>query len=72
MGGNIILYRYLHISLMWNSWILLVTDYHCSRSAEGLMDMLWICYLKPQLHIHDFGHGRATTHPDLSSRDASA
>ena len=28
--------------------------------------------LKPQLHIHDFGHGRATTHPDLSSRDASA
>ena len=26
----------------------------------------------PQLHIHDFGHGRATTHPDLSSRDASA
>ena len=29
-------------------------------------------FLKPQLHIHDFGHGRATTHPDLSSRDASA
>ena len=27
---------------------------------------------KPQLHIHDFGHGRATTDPDLSSRDASA
>ena len=27
---------------------------------------------KPQLHIHDFGHGRATIHPDLSSRDASA
>ena len=27
---------------------------------------------KPQLHIHDLGHGRATTHPDLSSRDASA
>ena len=23
---------------------------------------------KPQLHIHDFGHCRATTHPDLSSR----
>ena len=29
-------------------------------------------YLKPQLHIHDFGHGRATTHAELSSRDASA
>ena len=28
--------------------------------------------LKPQLHIHDFGHGKATTLPDLSSRDASA
>ena len=28
--------------------------------------------VKLQLHIHDFGHGRATTHPDLSSRDASA
>ena len=28
--------------------------------------------LKPQLHCHDFGHDGATTHPDLSSRDASA
>ena len=25
---------------------------------------------KPQLHCHDFGHNGATTHPDLSSRDA--
>ena len=24
------------------------------------------------LHCHDFGHDGATTHPDLSSRDASA
>ena len=31
-----------------------------------------IANLKPQLHCHDFGHGGATTHPDLSSRDASA
>ena len=32
-----------------------------------------ICfYFKPQLHCHDFGHDGATTHPDLSSRDASA
>ena len=30
---------------------------------------LWV---KLQLHIHDFGLGRATTQPDLSSRDASA
>ena len=29
-------------------------------------------YLKPQLHCHDFDHDGATTHPDLSSRDASA
>ena len=28
--------------------------------------------VKPQLHCHDFGHDGATTHPDLSSRDASA
>ena len=27
---------------------------------------------KPQLHCHDFGLDGATTHPDLSSRDASA
>ena len=27
---------------------------------------------KPQLHCHDFGHDGATTHPDLSSRGASA
>ena len=28
--------------------------------------------VKPQSHIHDFGHGRATIHPNLSDRDASA
>ena len=27
---------------------------------------------KPQLHVHDFGHGRATIHLDLSSPDALA
>ena len=27
---------------------------------------------KTQSQIHDFGHGRATIHPDLSNRDASA
>ena len=26
------------------------------------------CLLKPQSHIHDFGPGRATVHPDLASR----
>ena len=25
-------------------------------------------YLKPQSHIHGFGPGRATVHPDLASR----
>ena len=29
-------------------------------------------YIKPQLHIHGFGPGRATVHPDLSNRGASA
>ena len=28
--------------------------------------------LKSQSHIHDFGPGRATVHPDLSNRGASA
>ena len=28
--------------------------------------------VKPQLHIQDFGHGRATIHPDLLNHDASA
>ena len=32
----------------------------------------WVELVKPQLHCHDFGHDGATTHPDLSSRDASA
>ena len=27
--------------------------------------------IKPQLHIHDFGNGRATIHPALSNREAS-
>ena len=27
-----------------------------------------IKYFKPQSHIHGFGPGRATVHPDLASR----
>ena len=30
----------------------------------------WI--VKPQSHIHDFGHGRAMIRPDLSNWDAVA
>ena len=29
-------------------------------------------HIKPQSHIHGFGPGRATVHPDLSNRGASA
>ena len=29
---------------------------------------IYILYLKPQSHIHDFCPGRATVHPDLASR----
>ena len=29
-------------------------------------------FLKPQLHIHDFGHGGATIHPNLSNPKTSA
>ena len=31
-----------------------------------------LIFLKPQLHIHDFGHSRATIHPDWSGLDALA
>ena len=31
-----------------------------------------ILYVKPQSHIHGFDPGRATVHPDLSNRGASA
>ena len=34
----------------------------CTASEDG----------KPQSHIHGFGPGRATVHPDLSNRGASA
>ena len=36
------------------------------------MDTRMDIYDKPLSHIHDFGHGRATVHPDLSNRGASA
>ena len=31
-----------------------------------------VILVKPQLHIHGFGPGRATVHPDLSNRGALA
>ena len=41
--------------------------------SGAIRKFLYGCaYVKPQLHCHDFGHDGATTHPDLSSRDASA
>ena len=30
--------------------------------------VLQVAYVKPQSHIHDFGPGRATVHPDLASQ----
>ena len=51
--------------------------YHCIRRRERTIwyeksKVKGTQPIKPQLHIHDFGHGRATIHPDLSNRDASA
>ena len=43
-----------------------------SPAGKGLTSWTLFVVLKPQLHCHDFGHDGATTHPDLSSRDASA
>ena len=46
--------------------------------GNGDLDIVGTLYtrrkanVKPQLHCHDFGHDGATTHPDISSRDASA
>ena len=33
----------------------------------SIIDNANVC-VKPQLHIHGFGPGRATVHPDLASR----
>ena len=58
-GGNISL---LHFTLFCTSLGLFsIKQFH----------MHYLLF-KPQLHCHDFGHDGATTHPDLSSRDASA
>ena len=43
--------------------------YSLPMSHEKDAMLLWV---KPQSHIHDFGHGMATIQPDLSNRDASA
>ena len=37
-----------------------------------VLERLYYQYIKPQSHIHGFGPGRATVHPDLSNRGASA
>ena len=42
-----------------------------SVTSESIMSKYWLTALKPKLHVHDFGHGRTTIHPDLSSRDAA-
>ena len=60
-------------------------DPNCFRHSDSIHEKLNLkkkisrqkheklpCRVKPQLHCHDFGHDGATTHPDLSSRDASA
>ena len=48
----------------------------CQKVKEALIYLLDNIYIrfgsKPQSHIHDFGSGRATIHPDLSNLDASA
>ena len=42
------------------------------RLLNCLVRQIYHDHVKPQLHCHDFGHDGATTHPDISSRDASA
>ena len=51
-----------------------------SRGSFNHIVVLWHCNydqlltesIKPQSHIHGFGPGRATVHPDLSKCGASA
>ena len=44
-------------------------NYQCQLLSVGFFNPFGV---KPQLHIHGFGSGRATVHPDLSNRGASA
>ena len=39
----------------------------CFRNVIRAILFALIWGLKPQSHIHDFGPGRATVHPDLAS-----
>ena len=51
------------------------TEENCvnlKRNLNRLYDVGQIRGVKPQSHIHGFGPGRATVHPDLSNRGASA
>ena len=44
----------------------------CIDVTQCMMWILHFTFVKSQSHIHDFGPGRATVHPDLSNRGASA
>ena len=42
------------------------------RGVRTRSSLIGSAHVKPQSHIHGFGPGRATVHPDLSNRGASA
>ena len=46
-----------------------LSEYYNLTTFLAMNQSKWI---KPQSHIHGFGPGRATVHPDLSNRGASA
>ena len=64
----LVIFVWLFLTVPWVCLLFMIvvilghTHYFC----------LYLFFIKPQLHCHDFGHDGATTHPDLSSRDASA
>ena len=51
----------------------ILTTIACMESEDhNRWSIVSYSYLKPQSHIHGFCPGRATVHPDLSNRGASA
>ena len=67
-----------HVSSLIQGFVFSSRKMGCIRCISSQVyinrkySLLLRCLVKPQLHINDFGHGRATIHPDLSRLDAWA
>ena len=71
LGHDTILSFYFYVTL------LILPNDNTKRTIAFNLSMIFFSEKKdrsskPQSHIHGFGPGRATVHPDLSNRGASA